>query len=190
MSGSGGNGALAVGVEDRGNTIVVPVHRLVHPLREREIGQRIQSVEQLVDFTGDRRRLGGGHRGNGIEPAGKRLEVRLAQRLDQLAPVDHVVRFKLFDRHAFDLRRADLVGDEREPGAQRTDDVIEVAVAETTLQPIAEQGAEWLTGADALDQRQRRSNARGREIDRERVVPAARADRAGAKHRRGLGMRE
>ena len=95
--------------------------------------------------------------------------------LDEREAVDHVARFDGLDRDAFrrSSRRLQPIGAERERLAQFVDELVHlgeaVAIVQAALELIAEQVAEALSGANALDHAERDADALGGEVDGQRL---------------------
>ena len=91
------------------------------------------------------------------------------------------------------LGRGDRV--QRRERAQRRDVAVEhelaVVLVQAALEPVAEQRAERLAGADAVEQREREPHAPRGEVERERRVGAADVGQvAGAQDGRGRRLPE
>ncbi len=148
------------------DTIEIALDSLVHPFRQGEIAEGIEDVEQRVHLGPDRKAL--------RRARGRRIEIATegvvgmaggANVLDEAEAVDDVPGLERLDRGvALDGRRQ-LVGDQREPGANGEDELVDfgerVPVVQPALQLVAEEGAQALTVADSLEDADGRSYAVG-----------------------------
>ena len=99
--------------------------------------------------------------------------------LDELQPIDDVAGLDRLDRDARIGRGgAQAVGAQRERLAQGEDELVDLgqrmAVVQPALQAVAEQRAEALAVADALEHAEGEAHPLGGQVDRERVGPVAR----------------
>jgi hypothetical protein len=155
----------------------------VHTFRQREVGQRVVDVEQAVDFgierslRGTRRRQHGRRLAEGILLIGGG---RGAHETHQREAVEHIACLDGFDGHAW--RQVLLARVQRKHAPQWIDELVAlgqlVAVVQPALELVAEQRAEALAVADALDETQRQTDALGGQVHLHEVG------------RRGRGMRQ
>ena len=189
---------LGVGVHGRGRPLGVTLQRLVGALGHRQVGNRVQHVEQVGHFGGDRSRLVRCRRREfGVQA--ERVAVRDVAAADvpgQGQAVDHVTGLDLLDAHLAGIGSSvgDAPGAQRELPAQRADKTVHfglvVPVVQAAFEPVAQQRAERLTLAQAIQDGTYHPDPGRAEVHRESagVVWGAVSQVAGAQHCGGPGL--
>jgi hypothetical protein len=152
--GLGREASLRISVERSADGFVISEHCLVDAFGKREVGERIMRFEKAVDFEIDcRARF---RRGGRKRKPERILPVRgLADPLEKLQPIDHIIGFDRLDRGGRILGRPDIVRDQGEDRPDGVDEAVQLErpmiLMKAALEAVAEHGPERLPASDGLD---------------------------------------
>jgi hypothetical protein len=181
--------AVAHGVEGGTGPQRVALHGLVHAFDEEGVGDRVGRVGEIGEDPFERGEFGGGRGGHAHVP--DQVEVTGGPQAAQAQAVDHVVGGDGFADRAVVVEvggggggeGAEVVG----PGGEGADRV----VLQRAFEAVAEQGAQRLAPADAVEQPGRGAGTvRGQVDGGERVRRVAVGALCGAQHGGGGGLGE
>ena len=156
-----------VGGDGAGHAVVIALHRLIHALGERQVRDCVVRIAQRVGLDIQRCLFGFAGGRQTCDAPWVRGDVGFRDLIDELLAVHHVAGL---DRLDGDVRGglggSQRIGDQGKLFAQGIDELVHldgaVAIVQSDLKLVPQQGAQALAVANAFDKAHREAHAIGR----------------------------